>query len=251
MPDVLEGTAFGQVLTSDSAGIKAASFLKSRKSPAPTHPAARSKTNAFNPTALIEHESDDLLRQMLRQDSERAIETLFRMHYAYLCQAVHKIIPDPALSEDLVQDVFFELWRKREALLINVSIRAYLRRAAINKALNYIRDQKIKQTGDYPTDDLALAAHDPADDAAQVLEYQELQQQIDAAIDQLPERCRLVFVLSRFEAFSNQDIAEELGISVKTVENQMTKAIQRLRVALKPFLSILGWGIWYLAAMSV
>lgn len=168
----------------------------------------------------------------MHQDSEQAIELIFRRYYRYCCQAVYKIIPDSNLVEDLTQDVFFELWRKRDGLRINTSLQAYLRRAVINKTLNHIRDQKMKfdeedRMGDIPS---------PAAGAGRQMEATELEAIIEHAIDLLPERRRIIFVLSRFEEMSYQEIADELGISLKTVENQVSKALKYLREALKDFL---------------
>ncbi len=176
--------------------------------------------------------SDKELASLFKRDSERAIEILFRRHYTYLCQAVYRILLDEHLAEDLVQDVFFELWKKYHRLTINISYRAYLRRAVINKSLNYIRDHRrvhFEQQDDLPlTTSLA--------DAEQLLEKAELQELIDRAIDQLPDRCRVVFVLSRFEDLTYREIAESLDISEKTVENQISKALRWLRSALGPYL---------------
>ena len=162
---------------------------------------------------------------LLQKDGEKAIEWLFQEHYAYLCRAVYKILPDSNLAEDLVQEVFFELWRRKDRIHITSSIKAYLRRTAVNKTLNYIRDQKVKFDDE---EKLPVLSSGEAS-ANQQLEAEELQQLIDQTIDSLPERCRVVFVLSRFEDMSYKEIAEKLGISVKTVENQISKALKVLR----------------------
>ena len=169
--------------------------------------------------------SDTELLQLLQTDSDRAIDLLFRTHYADLCRAVYRIIPDTNLVEDLAQEVFYELWKKRDKIVINTSIMAYLRRAARNKALNFIRDKKIKFEEEEKIPDLTSSEIN----SIQQLEVAELQEKIDQAIDQLPERCRLVFTLSRFEEMTYQQIADELSISIKTVENQISKALKLLR----------------------
>ncbi len=178
--------------------------------------------------ALQQEYTDQELQELLTKDSEQAIVLIFQRYYSFLCQAVYKIIPDGNLVEDLAQEVFLELWRKREKLQVSTSLRAYLRRAAVNRALNYIRDQKIRF--DEEDRDAPLASSSPS--AGQQMEAQELQAAIDLAIDNLPERCRVVFVLSRFEDMSYSEIAGQLGISVKTVENQISKALKLLREAL-------------------
>lgn len=178
--------------------------------------------------------TDKELLELLETDSEQAITLIFRTYYSYLCKVVYKIIPDNNLAEDLSQEVFFELWRRKGQLQVNTSLKAYLRRAAVNRALNYIRGQKIQLT-----DERAYPPESGQAQASQKMEADELQQRIDAAIDKLPERCRIVFVLSRFEDMSYSEIAQSLDISVKTVENQISKALKLLREALGPFLSLL------------
>jgi RNA polymerase sigma-70 factor (ECF subfamily) len=177
---------------------------------------------------------EDKLLTALNQGEEWALDSLFRAHYAYLCQAVFRVIGDRNLAEDLVQEVFYDMWRKRASLRINQSVRAYLKRAAINRTLNYIRDQKMI------VDDETALPYDLTSNqsgAVQLMEAAELQQQIEAAIGELPDRCRMVFGLSRFEEMTNRQIAEQLDISIKTVENQMTKALRMLREKLTPYLS--------------
>lgn len=175
---------------------------------------------------------DQELLALLRKNPDRGIEQIFRQYYAYVCQAVYRILPDEVLVEDICQEVFLELWRRRSRLEVKTSLSAYLRRAAVNRTLNYLRDQKI--TFDEDSDELPLTSQMTG--VVQDLEAKEMEELIDRAIDQLPERCRLVFVLSRFHEMSYQQIADELDISVKTVENQISKALKYLRETLGPHL---------------
>lgn len=180
--------------------------------------------------------SEEAVLAALNKGEEWALDSLFRAHYAYLCQAVFRVIGDRGLAEDLVQEVFYELWRKRASLRITQSVRAYLKRAAVNRTLNYIRDQRLL-VDDESAMPFDLASTQPG--AIQQLEAEELQLKIEAAIEALPDRCRMVFGLSRFEEMSNKEIASHLEISVKTVENQMTKALRLLRAKLSPYLTVL------------
>lgn len=187
--------------------------------------------------------NDKDLLDLLRRDREKAIELLFVRYYSFLCKVIIKIIPDENLVEDLAQEVFFELWRKKEVLHINTSLKAYLRRAGMNKALNYIRDQKIKWNGS--EENLQIPSREAG--AGQIIEASELEAMINSAIDELPEKCRLVFVLSRFEDLTYKEIAARLDISVKTVENQISKALKQLRHKLEPYLKfvILSIGLYF------
>ncbi len=178
--------------------------------------------------------TDEELIALLASEEESTIDLIFRKHYTFLCRSVYRIISDTQITEDLVQDVFYELWKKRAQIKITTSLRAYLKRAALNKALNYIRDQKI----DFRNAPEKEGLMSKEASVVQELAAANLQQQIDQAIDSLPERCRLVFVLSRFEEMSYQQIADHLNISIKTVENQISKALKSLRVALAEHLPV-------------
>ncbi|MBI1223780.1 MAG: RNA polymerase sigma-70 factor [Bacteroidetes bacterium] len=161
------------------------------------------------------------------------MELMFRKYYSFLCKSVLRVLKDEHTAEDLAQEVFFDVWRKREDINVTTSLRAYLRRSAVNKTLNFIRDRKIR----WDDEDKLTSTASEETSIALNLESQDLERSINEAIDLLPERCRLVFSLSRFEEMTNQQIADELSISVKTVENQMTKALKLLKSAIGPFLN--------------
>jgi RNA polymerase sigma-70 factor (ECF subfamily) len=177
--------------------------------------------------------TDKELIEFLHQNDDSAIEKIFKQYYSYICSAVYNIIPDSSLTEDLAQDVFYELWRKRERIQINSSLKAYLKRAAINKALNYIRSKKMKfdSADDDAVTNIAVSSSEGS------FEAQELQEIINTAIDTLPEKCRIVFMMSRFEEMSYKEIAHALEISVKTVENQISKALKILKKKVNPYLN--------------
>jgi len=181
---------------------------------------------------LQAHYSDETLLALLQKDADKAIELLFRQYYSYVCKMVYQVVPEANVAEDLAQDIFFEMWRRKDQIQVT-SIRAYLRRAALNRTLNYLRNRKIK----WDDEQVLPTLESPDTPTSALVETAELEKMIDAAIDQLPEKCRMVFVLSRFEELSYQEIADELGISVKTVENQIGKALKYLRNVLKPYLS--------------
>ncbi|WP_235295923.1 RNA polymerase sigma-70 factor [Portibacter marinus] len=176
--------------------------------------------------------TDKELVAFLNDSDDGAIEKIFKQYYSYICSAVYKIIPDPNLTEDLAQDVFYELWRKREKIQITSSLKAYLKRAAINKALNYIRSKKMK----FDNDDDDAVVNISVRSSEKSLEAMELQEIINDAIDTLPEKCRIVFMMSRFEEMSYKEIAAALEISIKTVENQISKALKILKIAVNPYL---------------
>lgn len=171
--------------------------------------------------------TDSDLFGALRRGEPAALDELFRRHYVNLCRVALRLVLDEATAEDIVQEVFAGLWTKRNQLPANTdSVGPYLRRAVRNRSLNYLRDRKR-----IPIDDAELP-ETPIGAEAQpgaALERAELKQRIHRAIDRLPERCRLIFVMSRIEQMTHREIADGLGISTKTVENQMTRAYRFLR----------------------
>jgi RNA polymerase sigma-70 factor, ECF subfamily len=175
--------------------------------------------------------SEQHLLSALRFGNEAAFRQIFDRHYPLLLSDIYRLIPDEGTCKDLAQELFVELWNKREQLDIHTSLRAYLRRAAVNKALNYIKATRRVQLDD--AEDLGHLP-DLSESDVQKREHQDtLEDALHTAIDALPEKCRLVFNLSRFEQLSHREIAEKLGISVKTIENQITKAMKMLRDAMK------------------
>jgi RNA polymerase sigma-70 factor (ECF subfamily) len=163
----------------------------------------------------------------LRRGDEAALRTIFDQHYPLLLGDVYRIIPDEDSCQDLAQEVFVELWRKRADLDIHSSLRAYLRRSAINRALNHIKTQRRFQLDEPET--WAATPDESARDIQRLEKMESLEAALHRAIEMLPEKCRVVFALSRFEQMSHREIAAELGISVKTIENQITKAMKMLR----------------------
>jgi len=177
-------------------------------------------------------QTDKEILELLPVNGDQAMKLMFKKYYTFLTRVLIRVIKNENTVEDLAQDVFLDVWRKRDTINIKTSLKAYLRRAAVNKALNYIRDRKIRWEDEenHPEMISKLVG------ANQLLEAEELQTLIDQSIDQLPDRCRLVFSLSRFEDMTYQEIADKLEISKKTVENQVSKALKLLRISLGNYL---------------
>ncbi len=160
-------------------------------------------------------------------------EDLFKKYYPFVCIIVHKYVADKTKVEDITQEIFTELWVKRDQILIHSSVAAYLRRMAVSRTLNFLRDSKK-----YNWDDLdsqvemmpVVGYHQP--EAILMLDEEELKKKLGNAIEKLPEKCRIVFVMSRYDELSYAEIAENLDISIKTVENQIGKALKYLRMAI-------------------
>ena len=163
----------------------------------------------------------------LKAGDEAALRSIFDRHYSRLLGDIYHIVPDEDTCQDLAQEVFVELWRKRSDLDVHTSLRAYLRRAAVNRALNHLKTSRRFVLEE--TDQFSQAADTSSTDIGNKAEQESLEAALHAAIATLPEKCRVVFSLSRFEHMSHRDISEKLGISIKTIENQITKAMKTLR----------------------
>jgi len=173
------------------------------------------------------------LTTRLRSDDKTVLKELFEAHYQAVCAAIHRIIGERGVTEDLAQQVFIRFWEKRNQIQIDTSPGAYLHRMAVNEALAWLRAKKNQQP-----EELTYATPLPLQmDGEDMLLHNELQDHIIKVIDSLPPRCRAVFQLSRFEELSYQEIADQMGISIKTVEHQMGKALRVLRERLSIFLS--------------
>src|SRR3954469_8614135 len=156
------------------------------------------------------------LLDRLRRGDESAYDSIFRQWYAPLVAMTAALLRDRGPAEEVVQDVLLELWRRRESLTLEQSLRAYLFQASRNRALNYLRRLRVESRGE-PVIAAAMPTPEQAD--SEVRE-DELRVAIEKAIAGLPARCREVFELSRIQGRKYSEIAAELGISVKTVEAQ-------------------------------
>jgi len=174
---------------------------------------------------------ESLLNQFQSNPGE-AFPEVFKTYYSLVCDQIYRVLGNPREVEDIAQEVFFELYQKRNRLTINSSLGAYLKRMAHTRTLNHIRDKKMKWKED---ETILLQVSDPDPAIDQKLEVGELDEFMTNAIDQLPAKCRIIFGLKRFEGLSNRAIAEKLDISIKTVENQMTTALKRLKSALSHY----------------
>ena len=166
-------------------------------------------------------------------DDESAFEQLFRAYYPRLCAFASTLLDDRAEAEEVVQTMFCRLWEQRTSLEVTSSVQAYLFRAVRNASLNQIKKTQIRDA--YKVMNLDNLNQNPEFQPDRITESA-LSQRIEKAIADLPEQCRLVFKLSRFEEMKYKEIAEHLNISIKTVENQMGKALKRLRLDLVDFL---------------
>ncbi|MFK7932702.1 MAG: RNA polymerase sigma-70 factor [Saprospiraceae bacterium] len=181
-----------------------------------------------HPSPLTAPQEKALLER-LRQDDERAFRQLFDQYYHYLTVTAFRYLNDVDKARDFAQDTFVELWNRRTTLVIQSQLKSYLRRAVVNKSLTYLKREKRIDFAEHA--DLPETPVVPI--APEELAAEELQTTIQRTIAALPNRCRVIFQMSRFEEKSHKEIAAALGISTKTIENQMTKALKALRRAVQ------------------
>jgi RNA polymerase sigma-70 factor (ECF subfamily) len=175
---------------------------------------------------------DDLLI-----DNEAVFEQLFKKHFRELHAYAFSLLRDWDVAEEIVQAMFLKLWERDEAVQVRTSIKSYLYKSVYHGSLNYLRGQKVQLKYQTTT---AYSMKDHTDDAAEKLTMSELERHLQQALSKLPEKCRAIFHLSRFEELKYQEIANQLNISIKTVETHMGKALRILRKEMKEFLPIIA-----------
>ncbi len=155
------------------------------------------------------------------------LEGYFRQYFEVLHRYAYTIVKDSEEAKDVVQSVFIQLWQRKNDVAIQ-SIRSYLYTATHNTSLNSLRSSKTRQThqGRF------VAGSSDTGNMQEEIDSREIRKEILAALDHLPDRCRVVFYKSRFEEKTYTEIANELNVSVKTVEGQMGKALRILREVL-------------------
>lgn len=176
-------------------------------------------------------EERDLLAG-LKAGDQASFDAIFRAHYAHLVAFGQGLLRDKSAAEDAAQEVMLELWRRRDALAITESLRAYLLRATRNRALNQLRHVNVQKRAEPHI----MGEHSVNATGASELVAGELKDAIVEAIAELPPGCREVFEMSRGRGLRYAEIATTLGISVKTVESQMGKALRHLRTRLAAWL---------------
>lgn len=176
------------------------------------------------------------LVELVKLGDQLAFKQLFNYYYPGLVLYADQFTASNSQSEEIVQDFFVRLWERHHALRPAGSVKSYLFTSVRNGCLNYLRHQRVKSDYIRELEDLSQThlLYDP-----DLYVASELQEKITQAIGKLPDRCREVFIMSRMEGMNNEDIACQLGISKRTVETQISKALKILRTELKDYLGLL------------
>jgi RNA polymerase sigma-70 factor (ECF subfamily) len=180
----------------------------------------------------------------LKKGNLKVFESIYHKYFQSLFRYCSGFVRNHEVVEEIVQNCFVSLWLKRESLKDNSVVLAWLFTAVKNQCLNFIRDEskrlKHEIKAEYPFRDIqSLKYYTVQSFVPNELINAELQHIVAEAIETLPEQCRKVFILSRFEELSHKDIGQLLNISDKTIENHITKAIRLLHLKLDPYLVFL------------
>ncbi len=167
---------------------------------------------------------DIFLLRLIKSGDRQAFKYLFDTYFSSLCRYMFLYLENTQEAEEIAIDIFMYIWENREKVEIRLTFKAYLFQAARNRCLNVLRDRKTTLSlDDIPGNET------PQIDISASLEAEELSRLITEAIISLPEKCREVFLKSRTENLTNQEIADRMQLSIKTVEAQITKAMKRIR----------------------
>lgn len=164
-----------------------------------------------------------------------AFEALFRAYYEDLCEFGWQYVRSPEVAEEFVQDLFLHIWKQRHRWVPQGPVKAYLYSAIRNKALNYLKHRRVEERWEaQAVHQAVLFQVNPEDE----LYHKELMEVVQKTLEELPERRRLIFILSRQHSLTYSEIAALLDISVKTVETQMGRALKFLRTRLSLYLPV-------------
>ena len=181
--------------------------------------------------------SDDELLVLIKQDKLSAFKELYSRYWKELYADAYKRLSSKELAEEIVQELFTNLWVQRHARQINSTVGGYLHSTVTNRVIDQYRKEVVRNRHR----EAMMVVHSEADNATEdAIMLRDLTYAIETEVSLLPDKCRQVYELSRNEYKSNKEIALMLGISEKTVENHLTKALKRLRVGLGNYLPLIA-----------
>lgn len=168
----------------------------------------------------------------IREGDKTAFEELYHQLGPALYRFLVRMVGSEPIAQDLLQDLFVNLWQLRTEVQVSISLKGYLYRAAKNLAISHFRKAQIRRS--YAVDDLENNP-DTGQSVVEIVAGQLLEEAVRKAVQKLPERCRTAFVLNRFDGLSYNEIAQVMEISVETVHNHITKAVRLLRLMLSRY----------------
>ncbi|MGF7232808.1 RNA polymerase sigma-70 factor [Arachidicoccus sp.] len=186
--------------------------------------------------SLFNNYTDEALFERVQADDQGAFTELYNRYWKRLISRAMTQLKYPQDAEDVLHDVFVSIWNRRKRIILKYSFHTYIAAILKYEIIDKLADRKKKYTDSIGEGSQSIFLDDST---RQQLEYHELQERLEASIQQLPEKCRLVFRLSREQGLKSKEIAEVLNISPKTVQNHINHALGTLRSALNNFISFL------------
>ena len=200
-----------------------------QSTPQPPFLPAHSPSNGASGTVV---DNERFVRLAFAQSARQGFESLFRLYYAPLCSHALRFVYRQDVAEDILSAVFYQCWKTESYARIQHTYRAYLYAAVRHRAYNHLRDELTGHRSPADPDALdpdALERITTGESPQTLIEYDELFQRIEKVIHELPPQCRRMFLMSRFENRKNGEIADELGLALKTVEAHLSRALLPLR----------------------
>ena len=187
-------------------------------------------------------DNEYFIRIAFAESPEKGFEALFRLYHNALCSHALRFVYTREVAEDIVSEVFYQLWKTEAYLSVQFTYRTYLYAAVRHRAYNYLRDELTGSRTPASLEEMDVAGGDESPQT--LIEYDETFQRLEKVINELPSQCQRVFLMSRFENRKNQEIANELGIALKTVEAHLSRALTQIRRAILTIASLVFFG-WY------
>lgn len=180
--------------------------------------------------------NDLVLLNRIKEGDVKAFETLFKSYHTPLCLYAASITGSMEVAEEIVQDLFYYFWKERQKISLFGSVKSYLYRAVRNESIQFREHLHVREK--YKDVVLSESSDESTSDPQESLEYKELEGLIDGALRKLPERRMKIFCMHRFQGMKYAEIASALSVSVKTVESEMSKALQVVRKEIEDYLYI-------------
>lgn len=168
--------------------------------------------------------TEEITWRQIQQKDIRVFENYYKEHYKKFFLVSYKYVKRTALAQEVVNDVFVKIWEDAEKITIESSLKSYIYRSVINRSINALNKEKKELQNQRELAHLPEETYEIRE-----IETNELKVKLYKAIDALPEQCKRVFLMSRFDNMKQQEIADKLGISIKTVKNHITHALKQLR----------------------
>lgn len=186
------------------------------------------KTQAFQTPETGKVMDDEFfIKQAFTEDPKKGFELLYNRYYKPLCSHAVRFVYAKDVAEDIIGEIFYNIWKNQVYLNINTSFRAYLFTSVRNRCFLYLQQEQGNHSQSFENTDLQFPESNVSPD--QMLFYDDLQRQIEQAIAQLPPQCQKVFLMNRFEGKKYKEIADELQLATKTIEAHINKALVHLR----------------------